>query len=43
MAEPPLRLVVGDDAYIAIHGALRDRLRALSKDRESSGPIPDAI
>src|SRR5262245_37636044 len=31
MSEPPLRMVVGDDAYIAIHSALRERLSALSK------------
>lgn len=38
--EPPLRLVVGDDAYTVIDTALRGRLRALWHGRESHDPIP---
>jgi NAD(P)-dependent dehydrogenase (short-subunit alcohol dehydrogenase family) len=43
MPEPPLRLVIGRDAYMAIDSSLHDRLRALSQCRESSGSIQDAI
>lgn len=40
VSEPPLRLVIGEDAYTVIDTALRGRLHALQEGRDASGPTP---